>query len=148
MEQVGHMGHRPIEVLVVEDYPPDARLTREAFRDAGVVNEVHVVKDGVEAMDFLRRENQYADAPRPDFVVLDLDLPRKDGREVLHDMKADENLRTIPVVVVTSSRKREDLMTAYSEQVSCFITKPLDGEQYFTALRSLKELWFKAATLP
>lgn len=142
-----HMA-RPIEILLVEDNPPDARLTLEALRDARILNKVHVVKDGEQAMSFLRRQNSHVDAPRPDLVLLDLDLPRMDGREVLREMKADPDLLGIPVVVLTSSKKDSDVVDAYKHQVSCYIKKPLNPDDYFTAIRSLKELWFNVVTLP
>jgi chemotaxis family two-component system response regulator Rcp1 len=138
----------PIQVLLVEDSPSDARLTVEAMRDAGIKNEFHLVKDGEEALQFLHKEGRFQDAPTPDFVLLDLDLPKIDGREVLDVMKADAELKRIPVIILTSSKKDDDISNAYEHQVSCYIKKPVDPDQYFLAMRALKELWFKVVTLP
>lgn len=138
----------PIHVLLVEDSPSDARLTIEAMRDAGIKNDFHLARDGEEALQFLRKEGRFANSPTPHFVLLDLDLPKIDGREVLEEMKADSALRRIPVIVLTSSKKEDDVSKAYDRQVSCYIRKPVDADQYFIALRVLKELWFKVVTLP
>ena len=137
-----------IEILLVEDNPGDARLTREALRDGKVRNHLHVVPDGVEAMAFLRREGRYADAPRPDLVLLDLNLPRKSGREVLADVKSDPALARIPVVVLTTSKADEDVAKAYEYHANCFITKPVDFEQFITVIRSIEEFWFTIVRLP
>jgi CheY-like chemotaxis protein len=137
-----------IEILLVEDNPGDARLTREALRDGKVRNNLHVVVDGVEAMAFLRREGRYADAPRPDLVLLDLNLPRKSGREVLADVKSDPALARIPVVVLTTSKADEDVAKAYEYHANCFITKPVDFEQFITVVRSIEEFWFTIVRLP
>ena len=117
---------RPIEILLVEDSPSDAELTIEALKDAKVRNHLSIVEDGVQAMDFLRRQGQLCQAPRPDLIMLDLNLPRKDGREVLAELKADENLQTIPVVVLTTSRAEQDVLRAYQLHANCYITKPVD----------------------
>jgi len=138
----------PIHVLLVEDSPADARLTIEAMRDAGIKNEFHLAKDGEEALAFLHKEGRFTNAPTPHFVLLDLDLPKIDGREVLEQMKADARLRRIPVIILTSSKKEDDVSKAYERQVSCYIKKPIDQDQYFLALRVLKELWFRIVTLP
>ncbi len=142
------MSERTVELLLVEDSATDARLTIEALRDARILNHIHVVTDGVEALRYLRREGEHATAVKPDFIILDLNLPKKTGMEVLTEMKNDERLRSIPVVILTSSKADEDIARAYRAQVSCYITKPVDADQYFTAIRSLKELWFKVVTLP
>jgi len=139
---------RPIEVLLVEDNPGDVRLTREALKDGKVSNNLSVAQDGVEALRFLRREGEYAAAPRPDVVLLDLNLPRKDGREVLQEMKQDRSLRTIPVVVLTSSDAERDIVGAYELQANCYITKPVDLDQFITAVRSIEDFWFSIVKLP
>jgi two-component system, chemotaxis family, response regulator Rcp1 len=137
-----------IEILLVEDNPGDARLTREALRDGKVRNRLHVVPDGVEAMAFLRRQGQYAEAPRPDLVLLDLNLPRKSGREVLAEVKSDPELARIPVVVLTTSKADEDVAKAYEYHANCYITKPVDFEQFITVVRSIEEFWFTIVRLP
>jgi chemotaxis family two-component system response regulator Rcp1 len=141
-------GAVPIEILLVEDNPGEARLTMEAMRDARILNHIHLASDGEQAFNFLKNVPPYASAPRPDLVLLDLDLPRLDGRELLRKMKTDEELRDIPVVILTSSNNPADVTTAYHHQVSCYIRKPLDVDEYFEAIRSLKELWFHVVTLP
>ena len=120
------MNYGPIKVLLVEDNPGDVRLTMEAFKDGKVHNEMNVVGDGVEAMAFLRKEGKYADAPRPDLILLDLNLPKKDGREVLAEIKQDPNLKSIPVVVLTTSNAESDIVKTYDLQANCYITKPVD----------------------
>jgi len=139
---------QPIEVLLVEDNPGDVRLTREALRDGKVHNKLSVVQDGVEALAFLRREGKYADAPRPDVILLDLNLPRKDGREVLEDIKADPALQRIPVVVLTSSEAERDIAQAYALHANCYITKPVDLDQFITVVKSIEDFWFTIVKLP
>jgi len=139
---------RPIEVLLVEDNPGDVRLTREALKDGKVSNHLSVMQDGVEALRFLRREGPYAGAPRPDVVLLDLNLPKKDGRQVLQEMKQDRSLRTIPVVVLTSSDAERDIVGAYELQANCYITKPVDLDQFITAVKSIEDFWFSIVKLP
>jgi chemotaxis family two-component system response regulator Rcp1 len=139
---------RPIEVLLVEDNPGDVRLTREALKDGKVGNNLSVAPDGVEALRFLRREGPYADAPRPDVVLLDLNLPKKDGRQVLQEMKQDPALRTIPVVILTSSDAERDIAAAYELQASCYITKPVDLDQFITVVKSIEDFWFTIVKLP
>ncbi|RMD80069.1 MAG: response regulator [Gammaproteobacteria bacterium] len=138
----------PAEVLLVEDNPADARLTREALREAGLRGRIHVVEDGVGALGFLRREGAYARAPRPDLVLLDLNLPRKDGREVLREIKADPELRSIPVVVLTTSCSEEDVLLSYQLHANCYVTKPADLDQFLETLRSLQGFWLRVARLP
>ena len=138
----------PIEILVVEDNAADAQLTISALRDARILNHSHVVADGEEALEYLRRKGKYANAPRPSLVFLDLNLPKMSGHEVLAAMKGDPDLRRIPVVVISASGEPEEVDRAYDEQVSCYIVKPLDVDQYFTAIRSIKELWFHVVALP
>jgi two-component system, chemotaxis family, response regulator Rcp1 len=139
---------QPIEVLLVEDNPGDVRLTREALRDGKVHNNLSVVPDGVEALAFLRRQGKYADAPRPDLILLDLNLPKKDGREVLQDIKADPALQRIPVVVLTSSEAERDIAQAYALHANCYITKPVDLDQFITVVRSIEDFWFTIVKLP
>ena len=139
---------RPFEVLLVEDNPGDARLTREALKEGRILNNLTVVPDGVEAMEFLRKRGPYVNAPRPDLILLDLNLPRKNGREVLHEIKTDQALRRIPVMVLTTSNAEEDLTSAYNLHANCYITKPLDLEQFMTVVRSIEHFWFHIVTLP
>lgn len=137
-----------IEILLVEDNPGDVRLTREVLRDCKLHNNLHVAEDGIEALEFLRRVGSYADAPRPDLVLLDLNLPKKDGREVLAEIKADSNLKRIPVVVLTTSKAEEDVFKAYDLHANCYITKPVDLDQFITVVRSVEEFWFTIVKLP
>ena len=139
---------RPIEILLVEDSPSDTDLTLEALRDFKVRNHVSVVEDGVQAMQFLRRQGPYAQAPRPDLIMLDLNLPRKDGREVLAEIKADENLKTIPIVVLTTSRAEPDILRAYQLSANCYIQKPVDFNQFLKVVRSIESFWLFVVTLP
>ena len=138
----------PIEILIVDDNPGDVDLTKAAMRDARILNEIHVAKDGEEALQFLRRIGNYAGAPRPDLVFLDLAMPKVDGFRVLEEMKADPELRRIPVVVMSSSSAQKDLARAYDAQISAYLVKPSDVDDYFTAIRSVKELWFNVVALP
>ncbi len=139
---------RPIDILLVEDNPGDVRLTIEALRDSKVRNHLHVATDGVEAMAFLRREGQHADAVRPDLILLDLNLPRMDGRQVLAELKADPALKVIPVVVLTTSRAEQDILRSYELQANCYISKPVDLEQFITVVRSIEDFWLTIVTLP
>jgi chemotaxis family two-component system response regulator Rcp1 len=139
---------RPIEILLVEDSPGDARLVQEAFKEGKVVNNLTVVTDGVQAMDFLRRQGQYAGAPRPDLILLDLNLPKKDGREVLAEIKADDGLKTIPVVILTMSQAEEDILKTYNLHANCYITKPVDLEQFFKAVQLIEDFWLTVVKLP
>jgi two-component system, chemotaxis family, response regulator Rcp1 len=141
-------GNKPIEILLVEDNPGDVRLTVEALREAKVANQLHVVADGVKAMSFLRREGRYADVPRPDLILLDLNLPRKDGREVLAELKQDADLKCIPVVVLTSSAAEQDIVQAYNLHANCYITKPVDLEQFLRVVRSIEDFWLIVVKLP
>lgn len=137
-----------IEILLVEDSPGDVRLAREALKEAKVRNRLHIAPDGVEAMAFLRREGRHADAPRPDLILLDLNLPRKDGREVLAEIKLDPDLRRIPVVVLTTSRDEQDVLKAYDLLANCYITKPIDFTQFMTVVRSIEDFWLTVVKLP
>lgn len=138
----------PIDILLVEDNAADAELTREALADSKLLSRLHLVRDGVEALAFLRREGEYADVPRPDLVLLDLNLPRKDGRAVLTEIKADPNLRLIPVVVLTSSQAEQDVASAYELNANCYVTKPVDLEQFLTIVRSIEQFWLTVVKLP
>jgi two-component system, chemotaxis family, response regulator Rcp1 len=139
---------QPIEILMVEDSPTDVLLAREALRHAKVLNHLHVVEDGVEAMAFLRREGPFADAPRPDLILLDFNLPRKDGREVLEEIKGDEDLQVIPVVVLTTSKAEEDVLRSYRLHANCFISKPVEFSSFATIIQSIENFWFSVVTLP
>jgi two-component system, chemotaxis family, response regulator Rcp1 len=139
---------KPIQILLVEDNPGDVRLAVEALRSMKVRNQLHVVQDGVEAMAFLRREGRYVDIPRPDLVLLDLNLPRKDGREVLSEVKLDPDLKRIPVVILTSSAAEQDILHAYNLYANCYITKPLDLEQFLRVIRSIEDFWLAVVKLP
>lgn len=139
---------RSIEVLLVEDNPGDVRLMREAFWEVDVRHCLHTAADGVEAIDFLRRREGYARAPRPDLIVLDLNLPRKDGREVLAEIKRDVRLRHIPVVVLSSSTSDEDVSGAYDLHANCYVGKPVDFEEFVRVVRSIETFWFNTARLP
>ncbi len=138
----------PIEVLLVEDNPGDAELTRIALEDSKISVNLNVVEDGVEAMAFLHKQGNYANAPHPDIVLLDLNLPRKDGREVLAEIKADQKLRRIPVVVLTTSQSEEDILKAYNLSANCFITKPVDFDQFVKIVQSIENFWFAIVKLP
>jgi CheY-like chemotaxis protein len=142
------MNGRSAEILLVEDNPGDVRLTIEALRDSKVQNQLNVVRDGVEALSFLRREGAFVNAVRPDLILLDLNLPRKDGREVLAEIKGDASLRTIPVVILTTSRAEQDVLRSYELQANCYITKPVDLEQFMTVVRSIEDFWLTIVTLP
>jgi CheY-like chemotaxis protein len=139
---------RPVEVLLVEDNPGDVRLTREALKEGKIRNNLHVARDGVEALAFLRRQGEHAGAPRPDLILLDLNLPRKDGREVLTEIKDDASLRQIPVVILTSSQAEEDIIRAYDLHANCYISKPVDLDQFINVVRSIEDFWFTVVKLP
>lgn len=141
-------GGRPVEILLVEDSPADMRLTREAMKNGRLLNNLHVVPDGESALDYLRRRGKYADAVRPDIILLDLNLPRKDGREVLAEIKADADLCEIPVVILTTSQAEEDIIRSYHLHANCYITKPVDLDQFFHVMKSFKEFWFEIVKLP
>jgi CheY-like chemotaxis protein len=138
----------PIDILLVEDSPGDADLAREALENAKVHNNLHVVPDGEEAMSFLRRTGKHADAPRPGMILLDLNLPKKDGREVLAEIKSDDDLKRIPVVVLTTSRDEEDVLRSYNLHANCFISKPIDLSQFLKVVHSIEEFWLTIVRLP
>lgn len=145
---MNRLSRRPIEILLVEDNPGDVRLTREALKDGKIHNNLHVAYDGVEAVDFLRRNGDYADATRPDVILLDLNLPRKDGREVLAEIKNDADLAAIPVVILTTSEADEDILESYRLHANCYITKPVDLEQFIRVVKSVEDFWFEIVRLP
>ena len=139
---------RPIEILLVEDSPSDTELTLEALKDFKVRNHVCVVEDGVQAIQFLRREDPYCQAPRPDLIMLDLNLPRKDGREVLAEIRSDEKLTSIPVVVLTTSQAEQDVVRAYTLHANCYITKPVDFRQFLDVIEAIEGFWLSVVKLP
>lgn len=138
----------PIEVLLVEDNPGDVRLTREALKDGKVRNNLTVMTDGVEALAYLRKEGKHAYAARPDVILLDLNLPKKDGRQVLAEIKADPNLRRIPVVILTTSQAEEDILKTYDLHANCFVTKPVDLEQFIKVVKSIEDFWLTVVKRP
>jgi chemotaxis family two-component system response regulator Rcp1 len=139
---------RLLDILLVEDNPGDVRLTQEALKENKFRNSLHVAKDGVEAMAFLRREGRHAGAPRPDLILLDLNLPQKDGREVLSEIKSDADLKRIPVVILTTSQAEEDILKTYNLHANCYITKPVDLDRFIQVVRSIKEFWLAIVKLP
>lgn len=139
---------QPIEILLVEDNPADVRLTTEALKEEKIYNNLYVASDGVEAIAFLHREGKYAKAVRPDLILLDLNLPKKDGREVLEEIKNDDDLKTIPVVVLTVSKSEEDILKSYNLHANCYITKPVDLDQFMKVIRSVQEFWLTIVKLP
>jgi chemotaxis family two-component system response regulator Rcp1 len=139
---------KPIDILLVEDNLGDADLAREALENSKLHNDLSVVGDGVEAMDFLRRKGKYAQAPRPDLILLDLNLPKKDGREVLAEIKGDPDLKRIPVVILTMSKDEEDVLTSYNLHANCFITKPIDLTQFMKVVKSIEDFWLTIVKLP
>src|SRR5919112_1462943 len=139
---------RPIEILLVEDSPTDVLLAQEALEHAKVLNNLHIVNDGVEAMEFLRREGSFSQAPTPDLILLDLNLPRKDGREVLAEIKADENLACIPVVVLTTSKAEEDVLRSYKLHANAYVTKPVDFNRFIDVVRRIDEFFVTVVKLP
>lgn len=140
--------NKPIEILMVEDSPSDSLVAREALAYAKVLNTLHVVDDGDEAMAFLHRQGRFADAPRPDLILLDLKLPRKSGQEVLAEIKSDEDFKYIPVVILTTSRDEEEVLKAYSHHANCYITKPVNFDNFSEVVRSIEDFWFTVVTLP
>ena len=137
-----------IQVLLVEDNPGDVRLTKEALKEGKMLNRVTVVGDGVEALSFLRRQGKYADAGQPDLILLDLNLPKKDGRQVLAEIKADPGLKRIPVVVLTTSSAEEDILKTYDLHANCYVTKPVDLEQFMRVVKSIEDFWVTVVKLP
>src|SRR5439155_118454 len=139
---------RPAEILLIEDNEGDIRLTQEVLKDGKVRNRLSVARDGEQAMAFLRRQGEFSDAVRPDLILLDLNLPRKDGREVLNEIKQDPQLRVIPVVVLTTSNSEQDVLTAYEHHTNCYICKPVDLEQFINVIRSIEGFWLQIVKLP
>lgn len=139
---------RPVEILLVEDSPGDIRLTQEALRDAKMKNNLHVARNGVEAMAYLRQEDENVDDPRPDLILLDLNLPKKSGHEVLDDIKNDETLKSIPVVILTVSEADEDVVRSYNLHANAFISKPVDLDQFIKVVNAIDEFWFTIVKLP
>lgn len=139
---------KPIDILLVEDNAGDSRLALEALKESKLRNNLHIVTDGVEAMDFLYKKGKYEQVPRPDLILLDLNLPKKDGREVLAEIKADPDLKRIPVVILTISKAEEDVLKTYNLHANCFITKPLDLNQFVTVVKSIEDFWLTIVKLP
>ena len=139
---------RPVDILLVEDNPGDVRLIREALRDGKLLNQLSTVSDGQQAMAFLRKQGSYARASQPDLILLDLNLPRKDGREVLAELKADLNFRRIPVVIVTSSAAEEDILRSYDMHANCYVTKPVGLEKFIAVVKSIEDFWVTIVKLP
>lgn len=139
---------KPVDILLVEDNPGDADLAREALEGGKINNQLFVVTDGEAAMDFLYKTGRFADAPRPDLILLDLNLPRKDGREVLADIKANQDLKSIPVVILTTSQSEEDVIKSYNLHANCYITKPIDLNQFIKVVRSIENFWLSIVVLP
>lgn len=142
------MSNKEIQILLVEDSPTDVMLTREALDHAKVLNTLHVAENGVEAMQFLRREGAHSSAPRPHLILLDLNMPRMNGLEVLTEIKNDDTLKTIPVIILTTSKNQDDLAKAYGSHANCYITKPVDFESFAEVVRSIESFWFNVVTLP
>jgi CheY-like chemotaxis protein len=139
---------RPVEILLVEDNPGDVRLTKEALKEGKVANNLHVAMDGMEALAFLRKEGEYKDKPRPDLILLDLNLPKKDGREVLEEIKQDASLKKIPVVILTTSQDEADILKTYKLHANCYITKPVDLNQFIKVVHSIEDFWLTLVKLP
>ena len=139
---------RPVEILLVEDNPGDIRLTKEAMKEAKIINNLNVVEDGVEALAYLRKKGKFKDANRPDLILLDINLPKKNGREVLAEIKQDKNLKQIPVIILTISKAEEDIIKTYELHANCFITKPVDMDQFIKVVKSIEYFWFSIVKLP
>jgi chemotaxis family two-component system response regulator Rcp1 len=148
METKNETSHKAIEILLVEDSPGDARLTVEALKEGKLSNHISLVRDGVEALDYLHKRGAHANAVQPDLVLLDLNLPKKDGREVLAEIKTDPNLKRIPVVILTTSKAEEDILKTYDLHANCYITKPVDLEQFMKVVKCIEEFWLTMVKLP
>ena len=142
------VANKVVEILLVEDNPGDARLTAEIVKEGRLPHRLHIVEDGVEAMAFLRKQGKFADVPRPNIILLDLNMPHKDGREVLVELKQDPDLRGIPVVILTSSEDQEDIANCYQSHANCYIAKPLDLEEFVVVVRSVENFWLSTVKLP
>jgi chemotaxis family two-component system response regulator Rcp1 len=138
----------PIEILLVEDNPGDSRLAKEALKESKLINNLSIVEDGLEAMNFLFKKGKYSNSPRPDLIILDLNLPKKDGREVLAEIKNNDNLKRIPVVILTISKAEEDILKSYNLHANCFITKPIDLDQFIKVVQSIEDFWLTIVKLP
>jgi len=145
---VSDVAAKPINILLVEDNPGDVRLTKEGFKEGKVYNNLYVAEDGEEAMTFLRQEDPYLDVPRPDIILLDLNLPKKDGREVLEEIKGDPDLRRIPVIILTTSKAEEDILKTYDLHANCYITKPVNLEDFISITKSIENFWLSIVKLP
>ena len=145
---MGEISTKVFDLLVVEDNPGDARLTREVLNENEISSNLYFVHDGVEAMEFLRNKGKFGRSPKPDLIIMDLNLPRKDGREVLAEIKVDENLKHIPVVIMTISQAEEDILKSYKLHANCFITKPIDLNHFIRVIKSIEEFWFSVVKLP
>lgn len=141
-------GCKMVDILLVEDNAPDIRLTQEALKESKIRNKLHVVRDGMEALAFLHRQGEYESAVRPDLILLDLNLPKKNGREVLAEIKADEDLSTIPVIILTVSGAEEDILKTYRLHANCYITKPIDLDQFIKVVRAIEDFWLTIVKLP
>ncbi|MFA6924621.1 MAG: response regulator [Bacteroidales bacterium] len=139
---------KSIDILIVEDNSGDARLIREVLKEGKIMNSLHIVKDGVEAMEFLYKKGKYENTPNPDLIILDLNLPRKDGREVLAEIKENNELKKIPIVIMTTSQAEEDILRSYNLHANCYITKPLDLNQFIKVVKSIEDFWFSVVKLP
>ena len=139
---------KPVDILIVEDNEGDARLIKEVLYDSKILTNLHVVSDGLQALDFLKKKGEFAHKPRPDLIILDLNLPKKDGREVLAEIKTDLDLKKIPVVIMTISQAEEDILKSYSLHANCFVTKPIDLNQFIKVVKSIEEFWFSIVKLP
>ena len=140
--------NRPINILLIEDNPGDVRLTQEAFKEGKVSTNLDIAMDGVEAIKFLRKEDSYANVATPDLILLDLNLPKRDGREVLKEIKADEELKRIPIVILTTSNAEQDIIKSYNLHVNCYINKPVDYDKFFDIIQKIEDFWLKTAILP
>ena len=145
---MGRTNGKAIEILLVEDNPGDVTLTTEALEDSKIVNNLHVAEDGEEAIEFLRQQGQFANSPRPDLILLDLNLPKKDGREVLQEIKADDSLKSVPVVVLSMSSAEEDILKSYNLHANCYINKPVDLHEFAKVVSSIEDFWFTIVKLP
>jgi len=143
-----NMNTQKVQVLLVEDNPTDVMIAKEGLFSARVLNKLHVAEDGIEAMEFLHQRGEYADAPRPDLILLDLNMPRKNGHEVLAEIKANDSLKHIPVVILTTSTSEEDVVTAYGHHANCYISKPVDFNDFSNVVRTIQDFWFYVVTLP
>ena len=139
---------KAVEILLIEDNPGDVRLTIEALKESKIMNNMHVADDGIEALSFLKKEGIYKDKPRPDLIILDLNLPKKDGREVLGEIKSDDSLKQIPIVILTTSEAEEDIIKSYELHANCYITKPVNMEQFIKVVKSVGDFWFSIVMLP